>query len=506
MAKRKIAVRSRNPLVQYVLLPARGLRAEAAQLSFFTNLEGHRPAAATLFGVRSLPRPKMRVLDSVHEDKAKLVEMTDADVLSLRTQEPGVRIVPLVYFQSAVAPRPTVVKRAATALGAGPALAAGPWKVQIVSNADGQPIAKASVIAFTDFAQRIGAEGTTNAQGTVSLNLGGATKVERLYVYPQHSFWGHFRKSLTVKPTQVVKLAPITFPPQDSLSHFYGTSAASDGAGVTVAVVDTGVGPHPDLVIDAAASENTVTGENSTDFGDNGHGHGTHVAGIIASRGTAPTGRTGIAPAVRLLSFRVFGQNQGGASNFSIMKAIDRAVEQGADLINLSLGGGSVDPAITSAIADARAAGVAVIAAAGNNDRSPVSFPAVDARAIAVSALGRKGTFPKDSVETADIAAPFGKDKDNFIAAFSNVGPEIDVTSAGVGVVSTIPAGYVAMNGTSMACPAVTGFAAKLLAQNPGVLQSARNQARSDAIVQLILAAAKSLGFDRKFEGTGLPK
>lgn len=507
MAKKRAASSKAEAMAKYVVLPARGLKAEAesAQQKFFFSMESHRTTAATMFGTARMPRPKMRILDSIHEDKAKLVEMTEADVLSLRRQEPGVRIVPLVYYQPAVAPRPKVVK-SATSAAATPALAATVWEPQFVSAADGKPIAKVQVVAFTDFANRLGASGTTKSNGKVSLKLGSAAKIERLYVYPEVGFWGHFRKSLVPKANAVFSLEPLVFPVQDALAHFYGTSALTDGKGVTVAVVDTGVGPHPDLVVDPSGSENTVTGETPSDYADNGHNHGTHVAGIIASRGSSPGGRPGIAPGVRLLSYRVFGKNSGNASNFSIAKAIDRAVENGADLINLSLGGGPVDPAIVSAIADARDAGVAVIAAAGNDDRSPVSFPASDNRALAVSAMGRKGTFPQNSVETADIAAPYGTQKDNFVAAFSNIGQEIAVTSTGVGIVSTVSGGYVAMNGTSMACPAVTGFAAKLLSQNTAVLQLPRNQGRSDAIVQLILAAAKPLGFGLKYEGAGLPR
>ena len=168
-------------------------------------------------------------------------------------------------------------------------------------------------------------------------------------------------------------------------------------------VVDTGVGPHPDLVVDGG--ENTVVGEDPKDFEDNGEGHGTHVGGIIAARGKPPTGIRGLAPGVKLRSYRVFGKAAGGASNYSIAKAINRAVADGCDLINLSLGGGPSDPAIASAIHSARQQGVVVIAAAGNEDRSPVDFPGADPLCIAVTALGRKGTFPKGCFSEDAIAA-----------------------------------------------------------------------------------------------------
>jgi len=133
-----------------------------------------------------------------------------------------------------------------------------------------------------------------------------------------------------------------------------------------------------------------------------------------------------------------------------------------------------------------------------------VSFPATLESAIAVSALGRKGTFPASAAETEDVAAPYGTDKKNFIAAFSNVGPEIDLTGPGVAIISTVPSGYTEISGTSMACPAVTGAAARAVGPS-GVLKKKRDAARSDAIVKTLLATATPLGLGLTFEGHGLP-
>ena len=147
-----------------------------------------------------------------------------------------------------------------------------------------------------------------------------------------------------------------------------------------------------------------------------------------------------------------------------------------------------------------------VIVAAGNDGRKPVSYPAMDDLAIAVSAVGRKGLFPAKSSESGDVAAPFGTDPKNFLAAFSNIGPELDVTGAGVGVVSTVPGGgHAPMSGTSMACPAVTGVLARLLANSPAVLSMPRNASRADAIKTLLFAHAQSLGLGITNEGKGLP-
>jgi subtilisin len=102
------------------------------------------------------------------------------------------------------------------------------------------------------------------------------------------------------------------------------------------------------------------------------------------------------------------------------------------------------------------------------------------------------------------IVAPYGTDKANFIAAFSNVGPEIDFTGPGVGIISTFPGGYAALDGTSMACPAATGMAARILSALPQVLGMPRDATRADAMAQAVLTRARALGFAPVLEGQGL--
>ena len=218
-----------------------------------------------------------------------------------------------------------------------------------------------------------------------------------------------------------------------------------------------------------------------------------------------------LAPGVTLFSYRVFPQGE-NASNFNIAKAIDRARTDGCDLINLSLGRpadageGPDEPLVRFALEDARASGMLPIAAAGNDGRAPVAFPGSDDLCLAVSALGNRKTQPASSVSTAAFAPPAGADPNEFVADFSNIGPEIDLIGPGVGVISTVPTkDFAVMDGTSMACPAVTGIVARLLAAQSAILNLARNDARAAAIAQLALQAARSRGFAAQFEGHGLP-
>src|SRR5450755_1570530 len=197
---------------RFILLPARGVRAVAANASpttskFLVTLHKRkgRPAAKAA----GAGAPTIRVIESVHDDGAKLVEMRPADVIKLHAAQPGLRIVPEVFYYPAVAPRPFPVappdgvskaaKTSKSATSANTATAAGPTiTVKVVSNSGGAAIKACMVVAFTDFANRRGANGTTDAQGNAALNLGAASvKIERLYVYSPKGFWNGLKTNIT---------------------------------------------------------------------------------------------------------------------------------------------------------------------------------------------------------------------------------------------------------------------------------------------------------------------
>lgn len=495
------AAGKRPAVERYVVLPPQGLRATGAGATpsalAFLRAAAKRSTKGGDLAVGDGQALSVRVVDSISDDGAKLIEATPEAALALRSGQPGLRVVPLAFYDYAVAPRPEI-REAPKA-----ARAAAELQVQVVSKKGKAPVAGAIVLAFTDYAAGTGAQGVSDDQGMVSLALGAdSVTLDRLYVYPTNAFWTLRKTGASLKAGTTVALQPIDLGYVDGVRHYYPDAADDAGAGVTVAVIDTGVADHPDLVV--AGGANTVAGEDPDDYGDNGQHHGTHVAGIVAARGRPPTGIRGVAPGVTLRSYRVFAQGSRQADSFAIAKAVDLAVTDGCDLINMSLGGGMYDPVLEASISDARAKGSLCIIAAGNGSRKPVSFPAKHQLAIAVSALGRKGTFPSGTAESDEVVAPFGTDKAEFIGAFSNFGAELDLTGPGVGIISTVPGSYTEISGTSMACPAVTGAAARVLASGK-LLKKKRDAVRSEEMVKALLATAQPRGLGEILEGHGLP-
>jgi len=224
---------------------------------------------------------------------------------------------------------------------------------------------------------------------------------------------------------------------------------AGGGDGVVVAVIDTGVAPVEDL-----AGVHLLPGRSFVDGVDSSmddQGHGTHVAGTIAQATNNRLGAAGVAPKATLLPIKVLSREGFGRSDW-IAAAIDYAADEGADVINLSLGG--PDSAVVHvAVTKAVARGVVVVAAAGNSGTPNVASPANHPRAIGVSAVAPGDTLAPYSSwgQGVDLSAPGGD---------TRRGPE-----AGI-VQNTIegPWGgiYPAFQGTSMAAPHVAGAAAVL--------------------------------------------
>lgn len=492
MAKRKYQ--------NYILLPNEGVRFPKNQpvsetQKAFTKLAVNTPLDDVLSTQSST---SARVIDSTGHRGAKLIRVPESELPDLRAQLPGLRIVPEVFYypqrwQERVCAKPQALQgQAKTGV-----------RIQLKEARSNKPVAGATVIAFTNFAQREGEQAISDVQGVVRFKSIGNRPVEQLFIYPLTGYWSFWKQNIALQNDEAILIQPLNLDYPDAKNFFYPpvSDGSPAGRGVRVGVIDTGAGPHPDLVI--AGGGCTVTGEDATDFADVDE-HGTHVSGIVAARGIPPTGVRGVAPEVDLYVYRVFGKSSKGASSFAIIKAIEQAVADGCDLINMSLGGGPADDATEDAISFAHDHGAVCFVATGNDGRQPVSFPASFSLSLAVGAMGRKGTFPANTSDAPNVAAPFGTDKKNFVAAFSNIGPEVDFMAPGVGIISCVPGGYAPLSGTSMACPMATGTAARLLSAEAAILSMPRTADRAEAIVRFLATHVHSLGFLPTFEGTGM--
>jgi subtilisin family serine protease len=203
------------------------------------------------------------------------------------------------------------------------------------------------------------------------------------------------------------------------------------GESVLIAVLDTGVNAHPTFE-GMSVMQLDLLGDTESPVTEY-DGHGTAVASIVAQ----------VAPAAEILSVRVL-DSEGLGDSYTVAMGIVAAVDEGASVINLSIGTYSDSAVLSEAVAYAVGQGVAVIAASGNDGSNAPTYPAAYEGVAGVSAL----------------------DADAQIAGFSNYGDSVDLAAPGVGVYAAWQdSSAIAMSGTSAAAPFVSGAAAALLSE-----------------------------------------
>lgn len=251
---------------------------------------------------------------------------------------------------------------------------------------------------------------------------------------------------------------------------------------VKIAVLDTGVSiNHPDLQKSLNKSLSVdVTGEVTTKLTSDLTGHGTHVAGIIGATANSQKGLAGIAAGKKnnvceIMMVKVFNKKENGdivTKTSSVVKGVDYAIANGADVINLSLGFKKNNPALKAAMDRAYNAGITVAAAAGNNNSDAAYFPADYSSTISVASV----------------------DKNNNKSKFSNFGNE-DLAAPGNQIYSTVGNGYGYKSGTSMSTAMVTATVANMLSANPGLTP--------DEIKSILKTTAKSAKSSRYSTASG---
>jgi serine protease len=242
----------------------------------------------------------------------------------------------------------------------------------------------------------------------------------------------------------------------------------ADGKGVIVAVIDTGVAYEnyknfhqvPDLAgVEFVKPWNFVA---NNEHADDDHGHGTHVTGTIAQSTHNGVGVAGIARAVKIMPLKVLSAG-GSGSVAGIADAIRYAADEGAQVINMSLGGRFRSKVLEKAVKYAHDKGVVVVCAAGNDGTRRVSFPAAYPGAVAVAAtqFDEATTFYSNFGPEIDVAAPGG----NTQIDQNGDGMPDGVLQNTIVIGDPTKDGYFPFMGTSMASPHVAGVAALIVGQ-----------------------------------------
>jgi serine protease AprX len=257
------------------------------------------------------------------------------------------------------------------------------------------------------------------------------------------------------------------------------------GKGVTIAIIDTGLYPHPDFNGRITGFVDFINGR-SEPYDDNGHG--THCAGDAAGDGFASGGNyRGPAPEANLIGVKVLNK-MGAGSLDTVMEGVHWCIEyneqnesEKIDIINLSLGSPAqrhekeTDDPMVHIVEEAWKRGIVVCAAAGNSGPEPqtIASPGISKKIITVGALDDKGTVDRADDEAAGFSSRgptiYGKTKPDILAPGVNIiaarspGSYIDKSSKG----SRVGAEYISLSGTSMATPVCAGIVALMLQHNP---------------------------------------
>jgi subtilisin len=453
---------------------------------------------------RAFPQgAQIPVTTSFVDDGVAVLELTEEQAGAFKAANGGVALHPVRTYRLAAVDIESVLTAQAPFDFGGLASAPGkPFKIK-VCDTNGNPVAKVQV--------RLKEAGVTEPHVAITNARGHATidtksgHADYILVEPFSDYWTELRRGVTSTKAVGFVLHGLSPAAADCLKYHCSDALCPEACQpestkIKVAVIDTGVDTHCDLT-NVTDRTSFTQADADDDLCDNGTGHGTHVAGIIGACGVA----RGLAPNAELISIRVFERNSGTTDTAYVYDGIKAAIDAGVDVINLSLGQEDEDAVLQAVIEDAEAAGILVVAASGNEGSDVPQYPAVYPSVLSVSALGRHGTYPASSAHAVHKPRSVGDDADDYVPDFSNWG-KVDLAAPGVAVISTIGTnGYAAQDGTSMACPVVSGLAARLLELSPKLKGRSRSPERLADLKALLYNQCKLLGFAAPDVGKGLP-
>lgn len=419
----------------------------------------------------------------------RVLEMTEEKALKLAEEQPDLIIEEdeeLEMFSPMPGLMPNVPNETELSLN-----------VNVVDQKTKKPVSDVTIYCL---GKGVAYKGVTDEKGFADIKIY-EPHLTHIIASPRSKYWSTFISSPKLKDNKglILKLKEIPLSGGYDWGQSYlnidKVSPLFTGKDVKIAVIDSGIVDHEDLK--TAGGYNTLDGQDPTAWHEDTSGHGTHCAGVVAAQQNQ-IGITGVAPAAEVYSLKVFP----GGRLSDLIEAIEWCIDNYIDIISMSLGSRSASLHLETALVEAGERGITCIAAAGNHG-GPVSYPAAFETVIAVSAVGQLGSFPEDSAHALKIGEFFADDGETFIANFSNFGPQIDVCSPGVAILSCVPQGYAAWDGTSMACPLIAGLAALILEGYPEIRTGDGRQPH--CVREVIAESSMDIGLPTQMQGAGLP-
>jgi subtilisin family serine protease len=376
----------------------------------------------------------------------------------------------------------------------------GPYTLTIgVKDAtEGKPVPDVTVYGI---GTGVAYKGVTDAQGQATIQVHEST-LTRIIASPLNTYWSRVIPGVNVStsPTLNIELKPLLVTGAYDWGHrlmdFRTVNTRWTGNDIKVGVIDSGIADQiPDLK--PAGGYNTLDGQDTKAWNVDEEGHGTHVGGIIAALNNQ-IGVLGGAPRAKLYSVKVFP----GGYISDLVEAVEWCIQNQMDVISMSLGSDSPSQVLAGALQDAYDRGITCVAAAGN-ENTTVAYPAAFPTVLGVSAIGRFGTFPEDSAHMLKVSQTIDRRGILFAANFTNFGTEVDVCAPGVAILSTVPTGYAAWDGTSMACPLVSALVTLIIEAYPSIRTGDPQQ--PELVKSILYSAAVDLGMPPTIQGRGLP-